>query len=84
MRNNHGALEHAEGVTIVDRDMFLPWVTAHRIRPPPAVEDMDVTAHSPVETSSKSGYSVLSETGAIRRLEDGTEALVRATRAGGL
>ena len=36
------------------------------------VEEMDVTAHSPVEVSSRSGSRVLSETEAIRALEGGT------------
>ena len=36
------------------------------------VGKMRVTAHAPVETSSNSGYHVLSETGAIRAMEGGT------------
>ena len=36
------------------------------------VEEMDVTAHSPVETTSRSGFRVLSETEATRALEGGT------------
>ena len=37
-----------------------------------AVGDMQVTAHSPVEVSSNSGYKVLGLTGMIRHLEGGT------------
>ena len=36
------------------------------------VGETRVTAHAPVETSSNSGYHVLSETGAIRAMEGGT------------
>ena len=36
------------------------------------VREMRVTAHAPVETSSNSGYHVLSETRAIRAMEGGT------------